>query len=80
MPPRPFPYALRVGTDICNVSRLRAVITRRSNGKSLRPLSQFLARILTSPERNYFWGRFGPPEEALKNLDAVSQFLAGRRV
>ncbi|CAO2652780.1 Nn.00g021910.m01.CDS01 [Neocucurbitaria sp. VM-36] len=78
MPPRPFPYPLRVGIDICNVSRLRAIITRTSDDKPSRSLSQFIIRILTYPERVYFRNRFGPPEEALNKVDAVAQFLAGR--
>ncbi|KAH7359556.1 hypothetical protein BKA66DRAFT_472773 [Pyrenochaeta sp. MPI-SDFR-AT-0127] len=78
MPPRPFPYALRVGTDICSVSRLRAIISRPNNGRPLNPLVRFIARVLTYPERKYFWHRFGPPEELLTRLDTVSQFLAGR--
>ncbi|KAF1843320.1 uncharacterized protein K460DRAFT_378492 [Cucurbitaria berberidis CBS 394.84] len=78
MPPRPFPFPLRVGTDICNIARLRAIITRRSDGEPLRPLSQFISRVLSGPERTYFWARFGPPAQVLGRIDTVSEFLAGR--
>jgi holo-[acyl-carrier protein] synthase len=78
MPLRPFPFPFRVGTDICNVSRLRTIITRRSDNEPLRPLRQYLRRVLTDHERQYFWKRFGPEEAVLGKMDAVSQFLAGR--
>jgi holo-[acyl-carrier protein] synthase len=80
MPPRPFPFSFRVGTDICNVARLRAIITRRNDNEPLYPLRQFVNRVLTDPERQYFWKRFAPEEEVLTKADAVSQFLAGRYV
>ncbi|KAG9191863.1 holo-[acyl-carrier protein] synthase [Alternaria panax] len=78
MPLRPFPYPFQVGTDICNVSRLRAVLTRDYGGEPLRPLHQYLRRVLTDHERQYFWNRFGPEEAIAKKMASVSQFLAGR--
>lgn len=80
MPPRPFPYPLRIGTDICNVARLRSLIIRHKEDDSLRVLTRFLNRIFTLPEREYFWSRFGHAEGVLTKLDAASQFLAGRFV
>ncbi|USP74676.1 hypothetical protein yc1106_01950 [Curvularia clavata] len=78
MPPRAFPFPFRVGTDICSVSRIQGVITRRNDGDALRPLRQFLKRILTDHEQQYFWQRFAPAEDILTKTDAVSAFLAGR--
>ncbi|RAR01866.1 hypothetical protein DDE82_006204 [Stemphylium lycopersici] len=78
MPPRPFPFPFRVGTDICNVSRLRGVITRRYDGDPTLPLRQFLKRVFTDHERQYFWKRFGPTEDVLAKTEAISAFLAGR--
>ncbi|CAG5145107.1 uncharacterized protein ALTATR162_LOCUS1654 [Alternaria atra] len=78
MPLRPFPFPFRVGTDVCNISRLRAVLTRHYGGEPLRPLHQYLRRVLTDHERQYFWNRFGPEETISKKIDSVSQFLAGR--
>ncbi|KAH5339365.1 hypothetical protein HBI57_145060 [Parastagonospora nodorum] len=75
MPPRPFPSALRLGTDICNVSRIRAMLAR---GKELSHVHKFTKKILTTPERAYFWNRFGPPEDISTKLDIASNFLAGR--
>jgi holo-[acyl-carrier protein] synthase len=46
----------------------------------LRPLHQYLRRVLTDHERQYFWNRFGPEEAILGKTDAVVQFLAGRYV
>jgi holo-[acyl-carrier protein] synthase len=77
MPPRPFPYQLRIGIDVCNVPRIRNAISR-SGAINLPILNLFLRRVLTSPERAYFWNRFGT--EAHTKPDAVSQFLAGRYV
>ncbi|KAH7382537.1 hypothetical protein DE146DRAFT_636701 [Phaeosphaeria sp. MPI-PUGE-AT-0046c] len=73
MPPRPFPYALRVGTDICNVPRIRRLVAREGPY-----LEKFARRVLTAPERTYFWQRFGPPQDVGSKLDVVSNFLAGR--
>jgi holo-[acyl-carrier protein] synthase len=78
MPFRPFPYALRVGTDICNVARVRQMLVRK--GDSLTYLGKFTKRVLTVPERIYFWQRFGPSRDIPTKLDAVSEFLAGRCV
>jgi len=80
MPPRPFPYPLRIGNDICNVARIRALVARDSSS-STSPLSRFLRRILTPPERAYFWHRFGPDDDvAAHQLNSIAQFLAGRYV
>jgi hypothetical protein len=78
MPLRPFPYALRVGTDICNVTRIRNIVSREVDGRPF--LHKFMRRILTDPERTYFWDRFGPRHEVHTRLDDVAQFLAGRFV
>jgi holo-[acyl-carrier protein] synthase len=78
MPLRPFPYALRVGTDICNVARVRQMLARK--GDNLTYLGKFTRRVLTIPERVYFWQRFGPSRDISTKLDAVSEFLAGRFV
>lgn len=85
MPPRPFPYPLRIGNDICQVARIRALIagdsataTASATANSAKLLSRFLRRILTPPERAYFWSRFGPQDEIPNKLGSISQFLAGR--
>ncbi|KAL5119435.1 hypothetical protein ACEQ8H_002705 [Pleosporales sp. CAS-2024a] len=76
MPPRPFHYALRAGTDICHVSRIRQVLARTDD--PLSRLHKFTSKILTAPERAYFWHRFGPPASISADLHGVSQYLAGR--
>jgi hypothetical protein len=82
MPPRPFPFPFRVGTDICSVARVRAIITRHNEGGPLHPLRHFMKRVLTDPERRYFWDRFANTSHAeiLTQASAVSTFLAGRCV
>jgi holo-[acyl-carrier protein] synthase len=49
-------------------------------GDSLTYLGKFTKRVLTVPERIYFWQRFGPSRDIPTKLDAVSEFLAGRCV
>jgi holo-[acyl-carrier protein] synthase len=71
---------MRVGTDLCNVARLRSIITKPYNGTGRPPLQQFLGKILTYPERHYFHERFGGTLDASTDVDAMAQFLAGRYV
>ncbi|KAJ5057993.1 hypothetical protein J3E72DRAFT_159085, partial [Bipolaris maydis] len=47
-------------------------------GDPLRPLHQFLKRVLTSHEQQYFWQRFASADDILTKTDAVAAFLAGR--
>lgn len=89
MPPRPFPYGFRVGTDIIAHDRIRKLITRQPpKFKNARPVSQldtFLRRTFTAREIVRFWQRnpglnhrqhklFRDPVK----LDTVVLHLAGR--
>jgi holo-[acyl-carrier protein] synthase len=80
MPPRAFPYLLKLGTDICHIPRVKSILTRnvKKGEKGTTQLSSFLSRVLTWPERQYFWDRFRDQETAYKDIDKVSQYLAGR--
>ncbi|KAF2019301.1 hypothetical protein BU24DRAFT_458991 [Aaosphaeria arxii CBS 175.79] len=83
MPPRPFPYPLKIGTDICSIQRIQSILTanvrRECEGsKSREPLKRFLSKIFTYPECQFFYDRFGPVEAAYNNIGQVSQYLAGR--
>ena len=81
MPPRLFPLRFRVATDLCHIPRIRALLEKnigKTEKDETKPLSQFLSKLLTWPERQYFWGRFRNHESAYKNIDKVAQFLAGR--
>ncbi|KAF2242920.1 hypothetical protein BU26DRAFT_523914 [Trematosphaeria pertusa] len=81
MPPRPFPFALRVGTDICSIARVQKLMTAPSRHFPQRKgwhLHRFLARLLTWPERQYFWERYKDTDNVLSELHAVAPFLAGR--
>ncbi|KAF9693962.1 hypothetical protein EKO04_007982 [Ascochyta lentis] len=78
MPPRPFPLPLRVGIDLCNVPRIKALITKKLNGNKGSLLHAFLSKILTHPERSYFRERFGNNESVFRNADNVAHYLAGR--
>ncbi|KAI9812423.1 MAG: hypothetical protein M1827_004654 [Pycnora praestabilis] len=76
MPPKPFPYPLGVGIDICHIPRIRRLITK-DNGKYL---DQFARRIFNS----YEWEHFQVKLEDAKNashkdyMDGIAQWLAGR--
>lgn len=82
MPPRPFPFALRVGTDIVSIDRIRNAITstrRPDHGKTA--LGTFLQRLFTLREQKIFHLNF--PNLTLANADeqrlrTVSAHLAGR--
>ncbi|KAF2475629.1 uncharacterized protein BDR25DRAFT_339686 [Lindgomyces ingoldianus] len=80
MPPRPFPYPLKVGIDVCYIARIRDILTKNV-GKEVnesKPLSQFLSKVMTWPERQFFWDRFKDNESAYKDINKVAQYLAGR--
>jgi len=77
MPLRPFPFPLRVGTDICSIARIRKLLTPKPEATT-PALIRFLPKLLTWPERRYFWERFTSVENAQRDLDAVSHYLAGR--
>jgi holo-[acyl-carrier protein] synthase len=78
MPPRLFPYPLRIGTDVCNVSRLRRIFATKNRHGQPYMLHKFLKKVLTQPERIYFEDRFGQSQEVMTKLEAVSEYLAGR--
>ncbi|KAF2261542.1 hypothetical protein CC78DRAFT_349950 [Lojkania enalia] len=84
MPPRPFPLSFKVGTDICQVSRIKNMVRQcydgigNSDESTPSGLSRLLSSILTWPERRYFWARFRDAEAVYKNLETVSNYLSGR--
>ncbi|KAJ4987878.1 hypothetical protein SVAN01_06608 [Stagonosporopsis vannaccii] len=77
MPPRPFPISMRIGTDLCNIPRIRKLLTDDGT-KKRNPHEAFLSKLLTYPERAYFRKRFGDDNTTHFNLNAAAQFLAGR--
>lgn len=79
MPPRPFPFPLRIGTDICYLPRIRNLFKTSSHGNSVGLFERFLKRILTHPERVHFRHRFGTNQDILSSdIGPVAKFLAGR--
>lgn len=82
MPPRAFPYPFKLGIDICHIPRVKSILLRNvdKGEKQTRPLSRFLSKVLTWPERQYFWDRFKDHDAAYKDISKVSQYLAGRYV
>lgn len=80
MPPRPFPFALRIGTDIVSQARLRDLITRPKAGHGTgTQLEAFLRRVFTEREQFVFWKRFaGFHVSNTQRLPLVVSHLAGR--
>ncbi|KAM3419773.1 hypothetical protein BST61_g3106 [Cercospora zeina] len=80
MPPRPFPFAFRIGTDIIAQSRIRDLITRKAPpNKEATQLDRFLYRTFTPREINRFWRRFGGfTVDQHQRLPLIVSHLAGR--
>ncbi|KZF23587.1 4'-phosphopantetheinyl transferase [Xylona heveae TC161] len=77
MPPRPFPFPLNVGIDICQISRVRALIARNDNGQRLSRLAR---RIFNPIEQLSFESKLAAcrtnfPEDPFTPL---AQWMAGR--
>lgn len=76
MPPRPFPYPLGTGIDICKVSRVANII--RDDGNATR----WVAKVFSRLEWPAIWRRFkeaqlridaGRSDEQLANLTAIAK-------
>ncbi|KAF7189357.1 Holo-[acyl-carrier-protein] synthase [Pseudocercospora fuligena] len=83
MPPRPFPSQLRIGTDICQVSRIAKLITkeRRPDAKPGSSLNLFLKHLFTRRERDFFELRYNKGDKGYgigHPSASVIQHLAGR--
>ena len=78
MPLRPFPLDLGIGTDICHLPRIKALITTRRSDFH-RPLQRFLHRLFNEREQKAFWGKYGNVANALgPNINDVVRHLGGR--
>ncbi|KKY21869.1 putative holo-acyl-carrier-protein synthase [Diplodia seriata] len=85
MAPRPFPFPLGVGTDICSIHRVKSLIQRSGPaGSSLPRLHSFLARVFSFREILLFDLRFtgvlqkpGAEHESALASSAI-RYLAGR--
>ncbi|KAF2455097.1 hypothetical protein BDY21DRAFT_79063 [Lineolata rhizophorae] len=85
MPLRPFPWPLRVGTDICYVPRIHQLITRGTQGRqqaNLNPerFSRFLRKLFGNHEIRAFQARWPNADEALQNgrTYEMAQYIAAR--
>ncbi|KAI6910736.1 hypothetical protein KC318_g8821 [Hortaea werneckii] len=79
MPPRPFPFALGIGTDICHRKRIEQLLLKPPPQARKKNLTRFLVRFLTSREISIFWRKF-EDESGLfvSQLENVTRYLAGR--
>ncbi|RMY57209.1 hypothetical protein D0863_12714 [Hortaea werneckii] len=79
MSPRPFPFALGIGTDICHRKRIEQLLLKPPPQARKKNLTRFLVRFLTSREISIFWRKF-EDESGLfvSQLENVTRYLAGR--
>ncbi|KAI7176261.1 hypothetical protein D0869_15330 [Hortaea werneckii] len=79
MPPRPFPFALGIGTDICHRKRIEQLLLKPPPQARKKNLTRFLVRFLTSREISIFWRKF-EDESGLfaSQFEDVTRYLAGR--
>lgn len=79
MPPRPFPFPLRVGTDITSITRIRDAITRARRRQPGSQFHAFLDRLFTHREQEIFRHNFPDFTPAdVNRLPKVTEHLAGR--
>ncbi|RMZ21281.1 hypothetical protein D0859_14702 [Hortaea werneckii] len=79
MPPRPFPFALGIGTDICHRKRIEQLLLKPPPQARQKNLTRFLVRFLTSREISIFWRKFETEADLFHSqLDDVTRYLAGR--
>ncbi|RMY77939.1 hypothetical protein D0862_13464 [Hortaea werneckii] len=79
MPPRPFPFALGIGTDICHRKRIEQLLLKPPPQSRKKNLTRFLVRFLTSREISIFWRKFGDESNLfVSHLENVTRYLAGR--
>lgn len=87
MPPRAFPYALRIGTDICHIPRVQRLISREiKNDPTARPVGLYktLQKLMTDKEQDAFWLSWKSPANIFETtelrLNNVAGYIAGRSV
>lgn len=79
MPPRPFPFALGIGTDICHRKRIEQLLLKPPPQARKKNLTRFLVRFLTSREITIFWRKFEDESNLfVSQLENVTRYLAGR--
>ncbi|RMZ07329.1 hypothetical protein D0860_05152 [Hortaea werneckii] len=79
MPPRPFPFALGIGTDICHRKRIEQLLLKPPPQARQKNLTRFLVRFLTSREISIFWRKFETEADLFHSqLDDVTRYLAGK--
>ncbi|KAI6845767.1 hypothetical protein KC332_g4605 [Hortaea werneckii] len=79
MPPRPFPFALGIGTDICHRKRIEQLLLKPPPQARTKNLTRFLVRFLTSREISIFWRKFEAEADLFHSqLEDVTRYLAGR--
>ncbi|KAI7554283.1 hypothetical protein KC331_g650 [Hortaea werneckii] len=79
MPPRPFPFALGIGTDICHRKRIEQLLLRPPPQARKKNLTRFLVRFLTFREISIFWRKFGDESNLfVTQLETITRYLAGR--
>lgn len=94
--PKPFPFPITVGTDICHVKRIYKILTASGsaigvgNGILDAKAKKFIYRVLTKEEvdeatrmgrlRMSMLENETPSPEDFKQISAMARFLGGRYV
>jgi holo-[acyl-carrier protein] synthase len=76
MPLRPFPLPISIGTDLCSINRVRAIISKGDNN-----FRRYLRRFLTPREQSALLRQYGNADLTdYQTLERLSHILAGRYV
>ncbi|KER00600.1 hypothetical protein AUEXF2481DRAFT_24908 [Aureobasidium subglaciale EXF-2481] len=87
MPPRPFPQALSIGTDICHHPRFNKYFSAHNPTNSTRDLLKLFDKTLLPSEQRVFWRRFTPSSQLSstaslswdqKTAESAAVYLGGR--
>ncbi|KAI5239412.1 hypothetical protein E4T43_06788 [Aureobasidium subglaciale] len=87
MPPRPFPQALSIGTDICHHPRFQKYFSAHNPTNSTQDLLKLFDKTLLPSEQRVFWRRFTPSSHLSsatsiswdqKTAESAAVYLGGR--
>jgi len=79
MPPKPFPFQLNVGTDICLISRVRAIIEKPEASNRLATFRRYLRQFMSTREQFVLFDKFDHVDLlARANYNPLATYLAGR--
>lgn len=75
---RPIVHNLRVGTDICKISRIQTALLKTSRLERNKSAHPFVHKVLTPQETLYYQARYGQDYIDESMVADKARFLAGR--